>query len=369
MKKIQMDAIEVISLMILFELGTSVMSIPGREAGKDAWLAILSATGLGALLFLCYGSLHRRFPNLLMTQYSKVIMGRKAGGVIAFLYIVFFMYGGARDLQDTGTLIANRTLPHTPLIIISALMIALVMYVMHLGLEVAGRTAIWLLAFMLVLGLATNVMLVLSGILDWGNLLPIAQHGWQPIWRVIYSQALMLPFGEMVSFTMILPTLKKDYRANGVGISAVLLGGIILTIVAMVNVLSLGEDVFQRATYPILSTISKVEISNFIDRVDVIGVMTVIIFDFFKIFIFYYAAIKAAEDVFNISSRKLLLPFGIIMLISSVLMAQSYQEHIKIGDFVLKWIFPIFSIFFPLLLLMMSWFRKPENKKGKENAS
>ncbi|KAF6616606.1 GerAB/ArcD/ProY family transporter, partial [Paenibacillus sp. EKM208P] len=54
MKKTQMDAKEMISLMVLFEMGTSMMSIPGRNAGKDAWIAILISTVFGAMLFVCY---------------------------------------------------------------------------------------------------------------------------------------------------------------------------------------------------------------------------------------------------------------------------------------------------------------------------
>lgn len=125
---------------------------------------------------------------------------------------------------------------------------------------------------------------------------------------------------------------------------------------------------FKRATYPLLSMISKVEISDLIDRIDVIGVMTVIIFDFFKIFIFYYATVKAAEDVLRISYRKLILPFGLIMLVSCILMALGYQHHLVIGEFVLKWLFPIFAVFFPFLLLIVSWLKKTRIKKGEENA-
>ncbi|MBP1307883.1 spore germination protein KB [Paenibacillus sp. 1182] len=368
-KKTRIGAKEMISLMVLFEMGTSMMSIPGRNAGKDAWIAILISTVLGAMLFVCYGSLHRRFPDLLMTQYCRALLGKKAGSALAFIYIVFFLYGGARDLRDTGILIADRTLQHTPLTVICALMIGLVMYVVYLGIEVAGRTAIIMLILLLLLGLATNILILLAGIVDVGNILPIAEHGWQPIWQVVYSQAVMLPYGEMVTFAMILPTLKKGYRANGVGVSAILLGGLLLSIVTLSNVLALGEDVFKRATYPLLSMISKVEISDFIDRVDVIGVMSVIIFDFFKIFIFYYAAVKAAEDVLRVSYHKLILPFGIIMLVSCVLMALSYQDHLQTGELVLKWLFPIFAVFFPILLLIVSWLRKTRNKKGEENVS
>ncbi|WDZ55190.1 GerAB/ArcD/ProY family transporter [Paenibacillus polymyxa] len=368
-KRVQIGAKEMISLMVLFEMGTSMMSIPGRNAGKDAWIAILISAIFGALLFVCYGSLHQRFPNLLMTQYCRTLLGKKAGNALAFLYIVFFLYGGARDLRDTGILIADRTLQHTPLTVICALMIGLVMYVVYLGIEVAGRTAIIMLILLLLLGLATNILVLLAGIVDVGNILPIAEHGWQPIWQVVYSQAVMLPYGEMVTFAMILPTLKKGYRANGVGVSAILLGGLLLSMVTLSNVLALGEDVFKRATYPLLSMISKVEISDFIDRVDVIGVMSVIIFDFFKIFIFYYAAVKAAEDVLRVSYHKLILPFGIIMLVSCVLMALSYQDHLQTGELVLKWLFPIFAVFFPILLLIVSWLRKTRNKKGEENVS
>ncbi|ALP37108.1 spore gernimation protein [Paenibacillus sp. 28ISP30-2] len=370
MKKEQViDAMEMISLMLLFELGTTVISIPGRDAGKDAWLAILLSTGFGALLFFCYGTLHRRFPGMLLTQYIKVITGRKVGSVLAFLYILFFLYGGTRDLRDAGILISDTTLFRTPLAVISALIIGVVMYVMYLGIEAAGRTAIWLLSFLLLLGLTTTILLSLSGSIDWKNMMPIAQHGWGEIWKAVYTEGIMLPFGEMVTFTMILPSLKKDYRANVVGITSVLLGGIAFSLIALINVLVLGEDLFQRATYPLLTMIGKVEITDFIDRLDVIGVMTVIIVDFFKIFIFFYAAVKAGSDVLRVPPDRLLLPFGLIMLTSSLLMAQSYQEHIAIGQFVLKWMFPTFSVIFPLLLLIVSGFRKKGSSKGKGNAS
>ncbi len=168
------------------------------------------------------------------------------------------------------------------------------MYVMYLGIEVAGRTATIMLILLLLLGLATNILILMAGIIDMGNILPIAEHGWQPIWQVVYSQAVMLPYGEMVTFAMILPTLKKNYRANGVGGSAILFGGLLLSMVTLSNVLALGED---------------------------------------------------------------------------VLMALSYQDHLQTGELVLKWLFPIFSIFFPILLLIVSWLRKIRNKKGEENVS
>lgn len=45
------------------------------------------------------------------------------------------------------------------------------------------------------------------------------------------------------------------------------------------------------------------------------------------------------------SYHKLILPFGIIMLVSCVLMTLSYQDHLQTGELVLKWLFPIFAVF------------------------
>lgn len=68
--------------------------------------------------------------------------------------------------------------------------------------------------------------------------------------------------------------------------------------------------------------------------------MTLIIGDFFKIAVFYYAAVMAATDVFHIKDyRKLVHPIGIIILFISMMLSGNFAEQIEEGDVLLVTVF------------------------------
>ncbi|MFB5674845.1 endospore germination permease [Paenibacillus terreus] len=364
MKQVRMGAAAMSSLMVLFQLGSALVVSPAARAGRDAWISTLIGVAAGMLLFLCYSNLHKRFPDMTLPAYSETLLGRLGGKAIGMAYVVFFMYAATRDLRVGAFLIDNIALRYTPTLIVQLLMILAVIYVLYLGIEVVGHTAVIYWAISILLIFANIVLIFASGIVDWRNLLPVAEDGWRVIAETGFTTALMFPFGEMVSFTMLLPLLERKYSATGVGITSLFVGGGLLVLSSLLTVSSLGREVFQRAAFPLLNTIGKVELSELINRVDVLVVMSIIIGVFFRIAVLFYAAIKSAEEVLHIPHGKLMVPFSLILLLSAALVAPNWEEHLREGSFMVKTVFPVFAVLLPVLLLIIAAIRQKTGRKA-----
>ncbi|MNW32086.1 Spore germination protein YndE [compost metagenome] len=367
MRKKELDALQMFLLLLHFEFGTALVVNPAKNAGRDSWIAMIIGAVGGMILVLCYSSLHRKFPDLNLTGYSKQLLGKILGTVVGIFYLLFFLYDTTRDLRDGISLIQIRALNTTPLLVIGLLLVVVSTYVLYLGIHVLGRIAILYGALSIFLILTMLLLLSFSGVIDLHNLLPIASKGWQPILGVGGTSALMFPFGELVSFTMVLPTMSKKYNSVAVCLTAVLFGGTMLTEVTVLMVASLGSELFVQATHPFLTMINRIEVSDFIDRVDVLGVMAVIIGIFFKVTVLLYAALRVAEDLFGIPYRRLLFPFGIIVLLSSLLIAPNLEEHLQESDFILVHVYPLFVIVIPFLLLAVAWMQGGRRKRSPES--
>lgn len=350
---------QLFSLIILFDMGTALVVSLGIKSEKDAWLAILLGTGGGLLLFFVYTALFRLYPKLPLTGYIRAILGKWIGFALGLLYILFFLYGAARDVRDGADLIVSSVLDQTPIIVISAVMIMSVAYVLNKGIEVLARTAQIFLVILGIVGLLSNVLLLFSDAIEINRLFPILGDGWGPVIKTTLKQTIQFPHSEVICFTMLLPYLNQSKKGVRAGFTAVLISGFILSYSSALNIAVLGTDLVGRATFPMLNMISLINIGEFIQRLDVFVVLTLIIGDFFKVAIFFYAGVMAAADVFQIRDhRKLILPMGLLILLNSMMITSSFSEHIEEGNAALQTVFILFGVIIPFVLLMVGGLRR-----------
>jgi spore germination protein KB len=128
----------------------------------------------------------------------------------------------------------------------------------------------------------------------------------------------------------------------------------------------LGAELVETSTFPLFTTVSLVNIYEFIQRMDAIVVLTLFIGAFFKTAIFYYAAIIGTSDLFNVDYKKLVLPFGIIILFLAMIIAKDFSEHIEEGQASLMTMHAIFSVYIPIVLLAVAKLRKIVKKEKNE---
>jgi spore germination protein KB len=366
MEKAKISVIQLFAMMFLFELGSSLVVSYGVTAKKDAWLAILLGMCGGIVLFFIYYFLFRQYPNLPLTGYARKIFGKYVGWIIGLLYVVYFLYIAARDLRDFGDLLLTSTMPKTPLLAINILFVLAICYVLYLGIEVLGRTAEVFIVVLIFLGFTGNLLVYFSGSVDLHNLQPFLENGWKPILSTAFPLTTFFPFGEMIVFTMLLPYLNRSELTKKVWLSAVISSGFILSYTTSLDIAVLSVDEVERSTFPLLSTIGKINLFEFIQRLDALVVFTFLITMFFKISIFFYVAVIGMVDLFKLKNhQQMVLPAGIILIFLSMVIASDFAEHIEEGLETIQ--YPVhmpFMMIIPLLMLVITLIRNRFKKKA-----
>ncbi|WP_052702861.1 GerAB/ArcD/ProY family transporter [Paenibacillus beijingensis] len=365
-EKAKIGAYQLFCLLVTFELGTALVVPLGVEAKQGAWLAILLGMAGGLLLFALYVYLFRQHPDMPLTAMIQLLLGKFIGWPVALLYVVFFIYAGSRDLRDVASLLISANYSMTPMMVISTLILFAVAYVIDKGIEVLARTAEIMFASLAAFGVLELLLVLFSDIIDLHALQPVLGEGWMPVLKQVVSQTVMFPYGEAVCFLMIFPYLNKSGQALKTTMTAALFGGLVFTLTALIELAVLGVNLTSRSTFPLLTAISKVSIGEFIQRTDAIAVFSLIVTDFMKLAVFYYAAALGAAQLFSVRSyRVMTLPIGLIIMLASLAIASTFSEHFKEGGLVLKTVYPVYALFIPLLLALIASIRSLRNPARK----
>ncbi|MBT2657876.1 GerAB/ArcD/ProY family transporter [Bacillus sp. ISL-18] len=357
MQKLQISSYQMFVLIVLFELGTAVLFGPGATAKQDAWIANLLGLAGGVLLFLIYYRLFTYYPELPLTSYVQKILGKWAGSLIAFFYISYFLYQSSRVLRDIGELLVTTIYTNTPLIILNTVMIITIMYGIFKGFEVIARVGelcfigVYLLA---ILGFFT---IIFTEILHIENLKPILENGWSPVLKTVLRSTTHFPFGEMVILTMLLPFFKNQKKVVTVCLSGMILSGINIAITSVINVAVLGVELFIRSPFPLYNTIRKIELTTFIQRLDIFFILYLIVAGFFKLCLYYYVAVIGAADLFKLKDHStLIFPLGVVIIIGSMTIASNYSEHIQEGMMIIPYLLHMpFQVIIPIILLIIAF--------------
>lgn len=369
MEKIEISTYQLFVLVSLFEMGSALVVGIGASANQDAWLAILLGLSGGLLLFIVYHQLYVFYPTLPLTSYVQKITGKFIGRILAFLYIIYFIYIAARVLRDFGELLVTSTYERTPMFVISTLMMITIFYAVYKGFEVIARVGELYFLLVYFLAIAGFILIIVSGLIHMSNLLPMLENGLKPVVKTTLTQTLTFPFGEMVVFSMFYPYLNDSKKVRKVGMAAMVLSGINLAITMAINIAVLGTDIVSRSPFPLLSTISKIEIAEFIEHLDVLFMLYLVIGGFFKVTIFFYAATLGISNLFGIKDqRQVCLPMGLIILFISMTIAPNYAEHIQEGIKVV----PIYihwpmQIIIPITLLLIALLKRRKKSTVSKN--
>ncbi|MBE5102064.1 GerAB/ArcD/ProY family transporter [Priestia aryabhattai] len=365
MKKEKISVIQLFALMFIFDMGSSVVVSYGINAGKAAWLAILLGMCGGIILFFIYYFLYRQYPTIRFTGYARKIFGKYVGWIIGLLYCLYFLYIAARNVRDLGDLLVSSTLTETPLFAVITSLVLVICYVIYLGTEALGRTAEVFIVILLLLGITGNFFVFVSGEVHIHNLRPFLENGWGPILNTVFPTLIAYPFGQMLVFTMLLPALNRPTLTKKVWLSALICSGLTLAWTSSLNIAVLSIDTAERSTFPTLTTVGKVNLFDFIERLDAIVVFILLITIFFKASILLHCTILGITDLFKLENgKRVVFLLGGILIFLSMVMASNYSEQREEGGYVLDYYlnFPLLIVI-PLCMLIISIIRNHIKKK------
>ena len=262
---------------LLFIIITSLaaMQIPGMlimQAGRDAWLSVLSAWFLDVLLAIVYAYMGIRFPGENFVQYSITILGKYLGRMVGILFPLFFLLVATIVLRALSQIVNNVFLPTTPLnvILVSSFLVSAL--IGRKGLEVIARMT-EVLGPLFFLSIVTLCFLVLPSF-NIARLKPQFDEGVVPF--LIGTPLMLTSFGVCIIMAMYIPLCNRPENGFLAKFSAVSLGALVVGLITAVSVGIFGIEDAQYMYSPGLQLAKMINFSNYLERVEMVWLLILV---------------------------------------------------------------------------------------------
>ncbi|SET27639.1 GerAB/ArcD/ProY family transporter [Paenibacillus sp. NFR01] len=357
---IQISRYQMFSLMVVFQLGSTIIFGFASSAGRDAWIATLISMFLGGCIILIYALIYRLTGGLTLVDWWPAYFGKWLGTPIAWLYPLLFLYDAGRIVSDVRFLYPITILHSTPNWLIAVTFLLVILYVLFGGFEVLTRMVgvfFPVIIFSLILEI---VLLGFSGRIYLPNMLPLLGDGMGRVWSAVWPLGLMQTYGESIEFAMFWGMLSDKKKLTLPIISACLLSGISITLLDTLAVSAMGEGVFKQMMYPSFALLKLSNIADLLENLDAIGVMYLTLTAFSKLSLHLFAAVFCMRKLLAAQSDKgIIIAACIITFLLSMTMVVSFTGHLQVATTVLPskiWV-PLF-IYLPVIVLLLILLKK-----------
>ena len=362
---VKINANQFMVLVTLFTIGTSILIVPSNlayNAKQDAWIAAIIGTGIGLLVIWLFCIIAKWFPLLTYVQINEKILGKWVGKIVSLLFVFMSFLYCASLLFQSGTFVNTHVMPNTPMAVLNILMALIIVMGVRLGLETLARSAEILILVFFVLFIFLVVFV--SPEIKFENLQPVFEVKTKTI---INSTIFLVAVSSLnsVVLLMILPAfINKPKQATKSFLTGNLIGGIVLIIITFLCVSVIGAENTDRQLYPGYELAKRINIADFIQRIEGIMATLWIITLYFKTSLYFYASVLGLSQILNLKDyRPLTLPLGMIAVALSLMIYPNivYQQK---WDATTGTSFTILiGLVFPLLLVIVYAIRKKQLKK------
>ncbi|MBD2869897.1 GerAB/ArcD/ProY family transporter [Paenibacillus arenilitoris] len=355
-------------LAMFYTIGTTILVIPSTlasDAKQNAWIASIAGLLASMAIVALYIAIGRLYPNTTLAGMLEAAFGKWLGKLATLAFIFFSFVGGSAVLYYMGNFMTTQIMPETPIGAFIVLFGGLVVIGVRLGLEVLARTAEILFPWFLMLFIVSALFLLPE--IDLANVKPIVGIGLKPIAKasLAYTGTATLP---LVLFLMFFPAaLNRKQGAGKALLVGNVIGGLFIVIVTYLSISVLGADFSSRNLYPSYALAKKINIGNFIQRVEILMAGMWFLSIFFKAAFYAYGFAAGLARLCGCKDyRPLALPCGMILIAYSLVV---YPNVVYMMDFDSTVYIPYAistGLLLPLLLLAAGLIRKKPGGRTNE---
>ena len=313
-----------IILITLFIIGTTVLNGSGAQAKQDAWIAIIIAISWSIILLLMFSRILTLYPGKDLFVILQIVMGKFIGKIISILMIWFAFHDGTLILRSLSDFTNTIVFPDTPVIVPMLFFTILLIWSVKEGIEVLGRWSeffIWI-----VITLILTVTLLSISEMDISRLKPILYNNFTPVLKGAFS-CFSYPLGETVIFTMVFSNISKIKNYKKTFIIGLLIGGGIVFLATLRNILVLGGETMARIYFPSNMVASLIRIGPTLQRLEALVGLSFLVCVFVKVSICIFAVCNGISKVFGFDDYKFIAtPVALLMLTFSLFVYESIME-------------------------------------------
>ncbi len=353
-------------LVVLYTIGDAILILPAitaMEAKQDAWIVAILSLAVGLMVIPLFSAVGRLHPDLTLVQVNEKILGKWLGIVASLLFLSYCFLYAAVALREIGDFLTTHIMPDTPIEAIHIVFIMIILLATRLGLETIARSAEILFPWVIILLFILIIFLLPEVKLE--RVQPVLEEGFKPVLRGSLT-FITYPFVELVVLMMIFPFVNQANKITKSLIVGAGIGGVVLTIMMALCLLVLGPDHTARYQFPSYMLAQKINIGEFLQRIEAILAGIWFITLFFRITLYFYSAVLGLAQTLRLKEyRSLILPMGILLVNLSLIISPNI---VYIGNMAPIWPFfdLTYGILLPLFLLgvvMMKKFIKGTNDK------
>lgn len=331
-------------LFILFIIRAvlPLATLPILTTGKalqDAWLSAILSFLVVAILAFMIVRLGLQFPKQTIVEFSQILLGKWPGIAVSFIPLWAFLHLAATDIRIYGELLNTAFLPSTPLIFIISSMVLLAAIAIYLGLEIIGRMADFLLPWFL--GLAIISLIIILPEVSLINFQPVLAKG---MGEIMSSSLVSIGFGaQLLILGILIPSITAPQKALKTTLTSLLGAFLVILLVLFVVIGKLGAFEGSYAVFPFLSSIRGLERSEFVERLEIFGILAWGFGLFISVSAYLYCGAKGLAQILKLRDyRPLVFPMAVIW---STLSIHAYESIFEFRSFLSP------EIFFPYSLL------------------
>ncbi|WP_339203231.1 endospore germination permease [Paenibacillus sp. FSL K6-3182] len=363
MEKGQISAWQFFILVIGYLLGTSFFFRPAgliAMAKQDAWIVPIWAGTAGVVMSFIWIKLANHYPGLTIVQICTHAAGKVIGGLIALLYIGYFVHVSALITRNLGDFMKQTLFPLTPITVFHVMFLLIICYAVIKGVETIAR------ATELLLPLITLVFLFIFFVAlsewNWDRFQGMFRMN---VWTTMKETRSILgfPFMESIVFMMLLPYVRS--RRNVSFLLGVVVATLLLSLIVFFTIGVLGVTRSSHDTYPLFVIVQELHIGSFFENLESTIALILLVAIFIKLSVAYYGAVLGLCQLFRVNDRSW-LAISLILLISGLALGfDNVLENIEIDKRYAFEYMSLFGIIFPSLLLFLTWMKQ---SLGKEKA-
>jgi spore germination protein KB len=326
-------------------------------AKQDAWFSLIASIAIVTGIAYVCGKLASIFPDKSLIEFNRILLGKWLGGVISFLYLLVWIVILTVILKQFSLFITGTIMPRTPVYFIQIPMFLVVLYPTVHGVGVIARIC-ELTGPIILIGVIGPMFLAINQ-LDKDRLMPIyIDTGLVPLMKGALPAAAFL--GDCIMLLMLIAFVAQRKQIIRHAVGGVLLSGIVTLISVVFSILMFGQNVAANYTYPMLMIVRSISIGGIIENLDAIVVTIWIMSVFTKLSLYLFVSGYGTSQLFGLKDwrKPTWVIAGIVMITS--LIPFNYEEisvifPVKIAA---PFIFPIFMVAGPLLLLFLALMKR-----------
>lgn len=133
---------QIFFILLLTITGYSLISIPKdaiKAAGTGAWFTVILLTIIFSIGMVFISKLNNIFLGKTLFEYSKILIGEKAGNIINIFYTLYFLFVSLSLTRNITEFINECYLPLTPIWALVLLILTVCIYISFKGITNIGR--------------------------------------------------------------------------------------------------------------------------------------------------------------------------------------------------------------------------------------